>query len=145
MIKDNFGLNNLESSNYAKRMLNEDGTGYLENIVDIAAGTNTDFIIENTGLFYVLGNGADTQLGVMTTTYLTLPKKVGICNAIQATIGDKHLVYLTGDGIVNTVGKNNYRTNRSIIRNTSYCKRSCNRSSRNISRKQPYNDKKIRW
>ncbi len=56
-----FGQNNKTSINYAKPVLNEAGTGYLENIVDISANASTSGAVDKTGNVYTWGNGSNRR------------------------------------------------------------------------------------
>ncbi len=56
-----FGQNNRTSTNYAKPVLNEAGSGYLSNIVDISANANTSGAVGKAGSVYIWGNGSNRR------------------------------------------------------------------------------------
>lgn len=93
----------------------ENGVGYLENIVGIAAGYNTSWALDTNGNVWSWGYNSHGNLGDNTTTHRNTPKKVMNSNkigymsdVIQIAAGEYHLLMLKADSTVWSLGLNNY-------------------------------------
>ena len=88
-------------------------SGYLENIVQIAAGNGTSYALDANGNVWAWGYNANGELGDNTTTNRNTPKKIMNSNRIgdmsgvtQISAGANHLLMLKADSTVWAVGYN---------------------------------------
>lgn len=88
---------------------NADGTGYLQNIVRVAAGRNTSYALDNRGAIYSWGDNTFGQLGNGPVPPKSIPTAIqGIEDVIEIAAGSEHAVALKKDGTVWTWGCNNF-------------------------------------
>ena len=95
-------------SKYAIQVLNQAGDGFLENIVDIAAGNDNCAVVNKDGEVFAWGDSTNQGLGINSTTAQKKPVKVhGGDNAIQVQCGANNVLMLKVDGTVWGAGQNN--------------------------------------
>ena len=102
------GQNNTNDSNYAKAVLKEGGSGYLDRIVDISAGSYGSIAINEFGWVYVWGNGTYGEIGNSSITSNYTPVKNTLNTGISASMGLGHATALGQNGTVYTWGGNTY-------------------------------------
>lgn len=100
------GQNNTNISSYAKLVLNESGTNYLSNIVDIAAGSYGSVALDKSGNVYVWGNGTNGEIGNKAVVSKYLPTKTTIEHGIKVTMGQGQVTVLTSEGVIWSWGLN---------------------------------------
>ena len=101
------GVKSSENSSYAKKVLNENGKGYLSNIIDVSAGSAHSVALDKDGNVYTWGRGANYQLGNYETANKTLPVKVvDAYNVIKVSAGSEFTTLLRGDGVGQGTGLN---------------------------------------
>jgi len=99
---------NTASIGFPAQVLGEGGTGTLENIVEISAGTAHTVARASNGTVWAWGNNTSGRLGDGTTTQRTAPVQVqGITNATQIAAGGEHTIALRSDNTVWAWGANN--------------------------------------
>ena len=92
---------------YATQVKNPDGTGFLENIVDISAGYDFSIVLTKDKTVYGFGVADYNQLGINSTSDRTLPIKMNNAyNVIQIQAGRDSSLVLKGDGTVWGTGLN---------------------------------------
>lgn len=102
------GQNNKVSSNYAKLVLGEGGSSYLDRIVDISAGSYGSIAVNQFGWVLVWGNGTYGEMGNSTTTTKLTPTKSTLNNAISVSMGSGHIIAIGQNGYAYTWGRNSY-------------------------------------
>ena len=102
------GQNNTENSNYAKAVLGEGGSDYLNRIVDISAGSYGSTAINEFGWIYVWGNGTYGEIGNGSTTSSYTPVKNTLNTGISVSMGAGHTTSLGQNGKAYTWGRNTY-------------------------------------
>ena len=102
------GNNSTDNGNYATLVSGEGGSGNLEKIVDISAGSYESAAINQSGWEYVWGNGSYGELGNGTTASISAPIKTLLNTAIQTSAGGGHVAGLSQNGKVYTWGRNYY-------------------------------------
>lgn len=105
------GINNTKASSYAKLVLNEDGTSYLSNIVDISAGSLGSSAIDKNGNVYVWGNGTNGEIGNDENQTKYLPTKANVQKAIKISMGHGQIAVLTTEGALKAWGLNAHGQN----------------------------------
>lgn len=102
------GQTDKQNSNYAKKVVGEGGSDFLNRIVDISAGSYGSTAINEFGWSYVWGNGSygETGNGKNVTTYS--PVRNSINKGISEAIGAGHVAMLEQSGKLYTWGRNTY-------------------------------------
>ncbi|CDE14898.1 putative uncharacterized protein [Clostridium sp. CAG:470] len=101
------GQNNGTTTTKFVQVKNEDGKGYLQNIVGIAASGNSSYAMTKEGEVYSWGYNRYGQLGVNDGTTRLLPVKMKyVKNIMQMSGQDIAVALLDSDGSVWTVGYN---------------------------------------
>ena len=99
------GNNTTANSNYAQKVLSEDGESALKSIIDVSAGENHSVAMDNEGNVYAWGEAGYYQLGNYNATNQKLPIKMrDVYNVVKVTAGTKYTMLLRGDGIVEGTG-----------------------------------------
>ena len=109
-------------SNIFIQVKNSDGSGYLENIVQLAAENETAHALSKSGTVYSWGRNTEGQFGVSNTTNSSYPiNMLKVTNVIQISGGAYHVAMLLADSSVWVTGYNNFgqlglgdRTDRTI-------------------------------
>ena len=110
--KGQLGDGTTKTTNKFHKVKGENGVGYLQNIVQIAAENNTSHALTADGSVYSYGYNYYGQFGNNTTTdenanpYPVKMQKVS--NIIQITAGEQHISMLDADGSVWSTGYNGY-------------------------------------
>lgn len=101
------GQNNGTTTTTFVQVKNEDGNGYLQNIVGITASGNSSYAMTKEGEVYSWGYNRYGQLGVNDGTNRLLPVKMKyVKNIMQMSGQDIAVALLDSDGSVWTVGYN---------------------------------------
>ena len=102
------GIGSTDISRYAVQVENPDGSGYLEDVIDIDTGVDNSSALTRDGKAYAWGNATNNGLGVNSTSNKTRPCVVhGVNNCIQVQSGSNNIIVLKGDGTVWGAGQNN--------------------------------------
>src|SRR5271165_576227 len=76
-------------------------SGFLQNIIAVAADANESFAVDNQGNVWAWGANTNGQLGVGNTVNESLPTRVsGVSGAVAVTTGQSHTIVLRNDGTV---------------------------------------------
>jgi alpha-tubulin suppressor-like RCC1 family protein len=95
------GINNTTDQSTPVQVVGESGVGFLENIIDISAGTDHSIALQDDGTIWVWGENADGQLGNGGTTDKITPIKVtGITNVIEISAGWGYTHIVKSDGSI---------------------------------------------
>ncbi len=82
-------------------------SGFLSNIISVAADGNDSFAVDNQGNVWAWGSNGNGQLGVGNTTNESLPTQVpGITGAVAVVTSQSHALVLTNTGTVYGWGAN---------------------------------------
>lgn len=96
------------NSKYAIQVLDSTGTGYLENIIDIAAGNDNCSALNKDGEVFAWGDATEYGLGINSKSAQSKPVKVhGGDDGIQVQCGTNNILMLKVDGTVWGAGQNN--------------------------------------
>jgi len=100
------GNNSTENKYYASRVLDVDGTGYLNNIVDISAGSAFSTFLKNDGNVYSVGYNLDGRLGIGNLAHQQIAKEALISDIIDIASGNGNEIALKTNGRIYGWGYN---------------------------------------
>ena len=87
----------------------DSNSGYLENIIQVAAGSNHNLALDKDGTVWAWGSNGYGQIGNNTTTSSSLPVKVtGLTDAVSIAAGYYNSFAVRKDGSVWSWGRNVY-------------------------------------
>jgi alpha-tubulin suppressor-like RCC1 family protein len=98
------GQGNTTNSNIALKVKGLDGIGYLENIVQVAAGSNQSLALDKDGVVWGWAENNNGELGDGTTTGRGTPIRTKFTNVAQIQVARDGSVILKNDGTVWTCG-----------------------------------------
>ena len=95
------GINNTTDQNIPVQVVGENGIGFLENIIDISAGTDHSIALKDDGTVWIWGANDDGQLGNGTTVDKITPIKVpNLTNVVEISAGWSYTHIVKSDGSV---------------------------------------------
>ncbi len=103
-----FGQNNKTNSEYAVLVKGEGGSGTLDRIIDISAGSYGSAAVNEFGWNFVWGNGSFGEIGNGANSESLTPTKTALDKGISASMGAGHVVALRQSGAAFTWGRNTY-------------------------------------
>jgi hypothetical protein len=104
------GIGNNVSQNTLQQVKGLNGSGYITNIKQIAAGDSYSLFLKNDDTVLGCGRNIEGQLGIgiFDVSKNTLQQVIGATNIKQISTGNRHSIFLKNDGTVCGCGYNEY-------------------------------------